>query len=122
MDARSYGNMDSSKVLECAATEKKQKCEATCLERHGDFTPLVYSVDGLASKGTHAAEKHLACLLSKKWSHPYSKMVSFIRTRMSLAIARSTTLLLRGNRTHSLTRRAPTDGVAANSCPAIQLD
>ncbi|KAL7474121.1 hypothetical protein ACHAW6_000115 [Cyclotella cf. meneghiniana] len=95
-DARSYSNTESSKVLERAATEKKQN--------------------------TRAAEKCLACLLSKIWSHPYSEMVSFIRTRMSLSIARSTTLLLRSDRTHSLTRQAPTDGVAANSCPAIQLD
>ena len=120
-DARSYGNTESSKILERAATEKKRKYEAACLERRRDFTPLVYSVDGLASKDTRAAEKRLACLLSKKWSRAYSEMVGFIRVRMSLAIARSITLLLRGDRSYSPQRRAPTDGVAANSCPAIQI-
>ncbi|KAL7475331.1 hypothetical protein ACHAW6_001261, partial [Cyclotella cf. meneghiniana] len=109
-DARSYGNTESSKILERAATEKKRKYEAACLERRRDFTPLVYSVDGLASKDTRAAEKRLACLLSKKWSRAYSEMVGFIRVRMSLAIARSITLLLRGDRSHSPQRRAPTDG------------
>ncbi|KAL7474262.1 hypothetical protein ACHAW6_001506 [Cyclotella cf. meneghiniana] len=58
-DAQSYGNMDSSKILEHAATEKKRKYEAACLERRWDFTPLIYYVDRLASKDTHAAKKRL---------------------------------------------------------------
>ena len=33
-----------------------------------------------------------------------------------------TTLLLRGDCTHTLTCHTPTDGVAATTCPAIQLD
>ena len=118
-DARSYGNTDSSKILERAAKEKKTKYEAACLERRRDFTPLIYSVDGLASKDTRAAEKRLACLLSKKWSRPYSEIVGFIRTRMSLAIARSITLLLRGDRNHSLCRRAPSDGAAIASVDSL---
>jgi hypothetical protein len=118
-DARSYGNTDSSKILERAAKEKKTKYEAACLERRRDFTPLIYSVDGLASKDTRAAEKRLACLLSKKWSRPYSEIVGFIRTRMSLAIARSITLVLRGDRNHSLCRRAPSDGAAIASVDSL---
>ncbi|KAL7478385.1 hypothetical protein ACHAW6_004169, partial [Cyclotella cf. meneghiniana] len=108
-DARSYGNTDYSKILKRTATKKKRKYEAACLERRRDFTPLVYSIDGLASKDTRTAKKRLACLLSKKWSRPYSEMVGFIRTRMSLAIARSITLLLRGDQSNPLARQAPSD-------------
>ncbi len=78
-----------------------------------DFTPLVYSVDGMASKDARMAERCIAWLLAKKWSRTYFDMASFIHTRMSLAIVRSNTLLLRGNRTNPLCRQAPMDCVAA---------
>ena len=47
-DASSYGNVDSRKVSEHHVLEKKGKCEEACLERRRDFTPMVYSVDGMA--------------------------------------------------------------------------
>ena len=56
-DSRSYGATSSTKILERPAKEKKDKYEAACLERRRDFTPLVYSVDGMASKDAHTAER-----------------------------------------------------------------
>ena len=84
-----------------------------CEERRRDFTPLVYSVDGLACKEARSAERRLGALLASKWDRKYSDVVNFVRTRMSLAIVRSNTLLLRGERSTSWRRRAPGDGVAA---------
>ena len=83
-----------------------------CLERRRDFTPLVYSMDGMASKDARTAEQRVAWLLAQKWKHTYSDMAHFIRTRMSLAVNRSNTLLLRGDRTSPMRRQAPSDGVA----------
>ncbi len=53
-DAKSYGNCESTKVLESAARKKKDKYEEVCLERRRDFTPMIYLVDGMADKHTHA--------------------------------------------------------------------
>ena len=39
MDAKSYGNHTSKKVLESAALRKKSKYDEACLERRLDFTP-----------------------------------------------------------------------------------
>ena len=50
MDSRSYGNTSLSKILEHHTKEKKDKYETACLDHHRDFTPLVYSVDGMAYK------------------------------------------------------------------------
>ena len=58
--------------------------------------PLVYSVDGMACKEAKAFEKRVASLLASKWDRRYSEMVGFVRGRMSLAIIRSNTMLLRG--------------------------
>ena len=41
---------------------------------------------------------------------------------MSLAIVRSNTLLLRGDRNHSLRRRAPLDGTAVASTESLHND
>ncbi|KAL7478705.1 hypothetical protein ACHAW6_004472 [Cyclotella cf. meneghiniana] len=74
----------------------------------------------MASKDARTAERCIAWLLAKKWSRTYSDMASFTRTRMSLAIVPSNTLLLQGNRTNPLCRLAPMDGVAATCNRQLQ--
>ncbi|KAL7474021.1 hypothetical protein ACHAW6_000025, partial [Cyclotella cf. meneghiniana] len=114
-NSHSYGNTSSSKilVLEHHAKEKKDEYETACLNRRRDFTPLVYSVDGMALKDTRTAERRIAWLLAKKWSCTYSDMANFIHTRMSLAIVRSNMLLLHCNRTSPMGRHTPSDGSSA---------
>ena len=58
------------------------------------FHPLVYSVDGLACKETKAFKQWVTSLLAAKWDRPYSKVMSFVQTRMNAVW--SNTLLLRG--------------------------
>ena len=105
--------------MESAALRKKSKYEEACLERRRDFTPMIYSVDGMADKHARAAEKRIAGILAAKWTRQYSQMASFVRTRMCLAIVRSNTLLLRGDRAMNWRRRAPDDGVAARAALTI---
>ena len=112
-DAKSYGTTKSAKLLERMEKEKKDKYSEACLERRRDFTPMVYSVDGMAGKEARAAERRLAAKLAGKWGRQYSKMVAFVKTRMALAVVRSNTLLLRGDRATSWRRRAPGGGEAA---------
>ena len=121
-DSKSYGNTASDKLLERFAQLKRDKYEEACLERRKDFTPLCYSVDGMACKAARAAEKRLASLLSVKWDRQYSEMVNFVRTRMSLAVVRSNTLLLRSERMHTWHRRAPEDGSAIAAAPSSTVE
>ena len=65
-DAKSYGNCNLKKVLEGAARRKKDKYEEACLERHQDFTPMIYLVNGMADKHARAAEKRIAGILAAK--------------------------------------------------------
>ncbi len=83
-DAKSYGNRNSKKVLEGAARRKKDKYEEACIERRQDFTPMIYSVDGIVDKHAWAAE--IAGILAAKWTRQHSQMASFVRTWMCLAI------------------------------------
>ena len=91
---------------------KKDKYLDACLERRKSFTPLVYSVNGMACKEARAFEKRVASLLALKWEQRYSKMVGFVRAWMSLAIIRSNTHLLRGARTSRPQRLSMEDGAA----------
>ena len=56
-ESRSYRNRDFEKVLASQEKEKKDKYLASCHEMRKDFTPLVYSVDGIAGKEAKAVEK-----------------------------------------------------------------
>ncbi len=121
MVAKSYKNRTSKKVLESATLKKKNKYEEACLKRHPDFTPMIYSINGMADKHACAAEKQIASILAAKWTQQYSQMASFIQTRMCLAIVQSNTLLLRRDHAMNRCRRAPDDGVAARAAMKIQV-
>ena len=97
-ECRTTRNQNPERVLAKCEHAKKQKHLVPCLERRRDFTPLVYSVDGMAGRETRMAEKRLASQLAWKWKREYSEMVGFVRTRMCLAVLRANTLLIRGSR------------------------
>ncbi len=46
-DARTYRKKEFAKVLEQHEKEKNDKYLQNCLEMQKDFTPMVYSVDGI---------------------------------------------------------------------------
>ena len=115
-ECQSTRNQDTEKVLQKHELEKKRKYLAACHERRRDFTPLVYSVDGMASRETKEAEKQLARKLAWKWNREYSEMVGYVRRRMALAVVRANSLLLRGSRERrNRTRPFITDGAAMDA-------
>jgi hypothetical protein len=63
-----------------------------------DFTPLVYSVDGIAGREAKNAEKCLVYHLLEKWHKPLPQMVYYVRIRMSIAVVHANSLLIRGSR------------------------
>ena len=97
-DAPSYRSRAPAKVLQSQEREKKDKYNGPCREAHLTFTPLVYSVDGLEGKEARAARRRLASHLADKWDQKYSIVSNFIRSRLSIALARSLSRCLRGTR------------------------
>ena len=97
-DARSARGRDYTKILAAHEKEKKDKYLWTCLELRKDFTPMVYSVDGIAGREAQNAEKRLATHLASKWNRGYSQMVYYVRVRMAIAVVRANSLLIRGSR------------------------
>jgi hypothetical protein len=85
-DARSYRKKEFSKVLEQHEKEKRDKYLQNCLEMWKDFTPMVYSVDGIARPEARNAKKRLATHLAGKWNHEYSQMVYYVRVGMAITV------------------------------------
>ena len=59
---------------------------------------MFYSDNRIPEVEALAAQNRLAALLSYKLKQEYSEICDFVRARMSLAIVRSNSLLLRGPR------------------------
>ena len=98
LDMGSYLRMTQEKDLAKAEKENTNLYLQACLERRRTFTPMVYSADRIPGAEALAAQKRLAALLSYKLKWEYSEMCGFVRARMSLAIVRSNSLLLRSPR------------------------
>ncbi len=104
-DANSYRKKEPTKVLEQHEKEKKDKYLRNCLEMRKDFTPMVYSVDGIAGREARNAKKRLATQLAGKWKHEYSQMVYYVRVRMAIAVVRANSLLICCSRDRQQPRR-----------------
>jgi hypothetical protein len=107
-DQPSNRNTDPSKVLLRHEKEKKTKYGDLCIAKRRTFTPLVFSVDGLIGKEATAASKRLATSLASKWKRSYSEICGFVRSRLSIALVRSSSRCLRADRNSSLRFRNPT--------------
>jgi hypothetical protein len=75
IQSHSYQNKDYPKVLAQQEKEKKNQYLCPCLEMWNDFTPLVYSVNGIAGKEAKNTEKRLGYHLLEKWYKPLPQMV-----------------------------------------------
>jgi hypothetical protein len=101
----SYQNKDYQKVLAQQEKEKKNQYLHPCLEMWKDFTPLVYSVNGITGREAKNAEKHLAYHLLEKWHKQLPQMVYYVWIRMAIAVVRANSLLIRGSRDWQRPRR-----------------
>jgi hypothetical protein len=97
-DAPSQRNMDPAKILKKHEKAKKAKYNDLCIARRRTFTPLVFTVDGLHGVEASAAMKRVATLLKDKWCQPFSQVAGYVRSRLSVALARSTSRCLRADR------------------------
>jgi hypothetical protein len=86
-DARSYRKKEFGKILSQHEKEKKDKYLRTCLKMRKDFTPMVYSVDGIAGRKARDAKRRLATHLASKWKCGYSQVVYYVRVWMVIAVS-----------------------------------
>ena len=97
-DQPSYLRMDPKKALETLAAAKKNKYLSACLLQRRHFTPLLISVDGLMESEGEAYCQRLASKLADKWQKPYSSVMGYVKSRLSIALVRAVHLTIMGSR------------------------
>jgi hypothetical protein len=108
LDATSYIKKDPQKAFAQMIKTKTTKYDNACKLRRMDFTPLIFSVDGLLSKPAVEASRRLARILSVKWGRSYSDTCGYVRSRLSISLARSASMLIRAPRQRGTVRAPPT--------------
>ena len=98
LDAKSCRKRNPEKVLRAAELEKRRKYAVECREECKDFAPFVVSRDGMVGREARNLMTRLAKTLHQKWNIPFCRTSFFVKSRMSLAILRSTTHVLYGER------------------------
>jgi hypothetical protein len=98
LDSQSYLDTDALKLLHNYEKSKNRKYKSACMNQRRDFVPFITSCDGMI--GPHAKKllQRIAQELSKKWSQPFSSVTSYVYSRISLSLVRSTHMCLRGSR------------------------
>jgi hypothetical protein len=91
------GRRNLQKFWNGTTRRKKKKYLQNWLEMQKDFTPMVYSVDGIGGCGAWNADKRLATHLAGKWNHEYSQMVYYAGVRMAIVVIQANSLLIRGS-------------------------
>ena len=79
--------------------EKKRQYDQRIRDvEHSTFTPLVLSTTGGMGRAATTFYRRLAAMLSEKRDVPYSKMIGWIRCRLSFALLRASIMSVRGAR------------------------
>ena len=98
LECKSYIGQNPQKVLNRIERAKCTKYKQVLQDQNKDFTPLVYSIDGMPGYQTKLAEKRMAALLAATLNRDYSEMAFYVRARMTISIVRCNTILLRSTR------------------------
>ena len=87
------------RVLLNVEVEKKNKYADACPTQRAYFTPLCFSVIGLAGSEATCFLRRMACRLSTRWDKSFAEVLSWIHARLAFAILRASVLCIRSSRT-----------------------
>ena len=91
--------MTTKTVFKNQENEKKRQYNQRIMDvEQGTFTPLIIGTNGGMGAECDMFIKNLADKLSMKQSEEYANVVTWIRTKLSFEVLRSTVLCLRGSR------------------------
>ena len=98
LDSKSCRKKNSRRILRAAELEKRRKYAEECHEEGKDFAPFVVSRDGVMGQEAKNLLFLLAKTLHTNWNIPVNRTSFFVKSRVSMAILRSTSHVLYGER------------------------
>ena len=96
--AKTHSGKTPERCLQEAEREKKRMYLEACLQQRRHFPYFVASVDGLLGVEATATLKMIASRLTKKWRQPYSRMCSYVNSRIDITLVQATHRCIRGYR------------------------
>ena len=103
--ANTYSRQSLKAIYSSAETAKRRKYNHRIINiEHGSFTPLGLIFSSFGGMGTEANRfyNRIAELLSVKRDVNIGEMKNWIRTQISFSLLKSTSLCIRGSRSHRL--------------------
>ena len=98
--AKSHLTKRLEKAFEASENEKKRKYNQRIIEvEHGSFSPIVVTPYGGSGRETDKFLQELAKKLAAKMDLDNSRMIQWLRTKLSFTLLRSAILCIRGSRT-----------------------
>ena len=94
----SYRKKPIATVLANHEREKRRKYAQEAAEQRKDFSPFVVTRDGIIGRAAENTMRRIASTLAGRWDMHYSRTSYFVRSRISIAILRSTNHALYGAR------------------------
>eukprot|EP00117_Sycon_ciliatum_P012984 scpid96459/ scgid13832/ len=98
--ARSNSSSSIASVYRKHEQEKRRLYEPSVREvEHASFIPVVYATSGGAGRSaSNALVKRIASLMAEKMLQPYSQVMAWLRSKISISLVRASILCLRGSR------------------------
>ena len=100
-NAASYRKKPVEAVIASHEREKRRKYAQAAAEQRKDFCPFVVTRDGVTGRAAENVMRRIASTLADRWEMHYSRTSYFVRSRMSIAILRSSNHALYGERVYA---------------------
>ena len=97
-DADTYRKEPMDKLPDRWEKEKKDKNGKHCHEQHKRFYPFVLLVDGMLGKEALVVLTNLSRLMVEKLEEPISHVRGWVNGRIAVAVARSYSRMIHGDR------------------------
>ena len=95
----SYADKSTDQIFKLHENEKKKEYNVRVLEvEKGSFTPMVFLTNGGAGPEANKHHKRIAQLMAERRKEEYSKVLAYIRRRVSFNLMKSVLTALRGVR------------------------
>ena len=99
VNSSSQAKKPTAKIFKMHEDSKKREYMQRVIDiEHGTFTPLVFGTNGGMGAECQMFMKQLAATLAEKTGEDYADIVTWIRTRISTEIMKSTITCIRGSR------------------------
>ena len=115
LDEAAHYRNPTTKLLASQEQEKNKKHKEAAKAKGREFIPFVVTTDGVIGKEGRKLLSKIGTRLASRWKKDSSLVMGYVRTKISVAIAKATSACIRGERGARGLARGFEDGAALAS-------